>query len=148
MKIQSEKLLPMLRLPTYAIILALITVSASAELGEYYTKAKIPISGQSIIGRYVLSLPPDVMACSRADLHAFHVNNINIKFCGYGRRMKDFKALPLSEEASLCGPRPFIWLLSPAQADLRDRLQSLYPEGKLESHTFNKELMFWSYYVP
>ena len=148
MKIQSEKLLPMLRLPTYAIILALITVSASAELGEYYTKAKIPTSGQSIIGRYVLSLPPDVMACSRVDQHAFHVNNINIKFCGYGRRMKDFKALPLSEEASLCGPRPFIWLLSPAQADLRDRLQSLYPEGKLESHTFNKDLVFWSYYLP
>ena len=151
MKIQREKLLPVLRLPTYAIIIALISVSASAELGEYYTKAKIPVSRQDIMGRYVLSLPPDVMACSWADLHHIHVERIELQFYGYGRRMKDFHATPLSEAASLCGPRPFVWLLSPAQAELRDRLQSLYPEGKLESHTFsngNKDLVFWSYYLP
>ena len=151
MKIQREKLLPVLRLPTYAIIIALISVSASAELGEYYTKAKIPVSRQDIMGRYVLSLPPDVMACSWADLHHIHVEKMELQFYGYGRRMKDFHAIPLSEAASLCGPRPFVWLLSPAQAELRDRLQSLYPEGKLESHTFsngNKDLVFWSYYLP
>lgn len=151
MKIQSEKLLPVLRLPTYAIILALITVSASAELGEYYTKAKIPFSRQDIMGRYVLSLPPNVMACSWADLHNLHVGKIELQFYGYGHRMKDFYPTPLSEAVSLCGPRPFVWLLSPAQADLRDRLQSLYPEGKLESHTFStgsKDLVFWSYYLP
>ena len=149
MKIQSEKLLPALRLPTYAIILALITASASAELGRYYINAKIPFSPPEIAGRYLLSLPPDVMVCSKRAVYDIHVEKIELQFYGYGRRMKDFHTTPLSEAVSLCGPRPFAWLISPDQADLRDRLQSLYPEGKLESHHHpNKDLVFWSYYLP
>lgn len=136
--------------PTLMIAaLLLVFASAAVDLRRYFTVAPIPSSSPEVAGRYIMGLPENVTVCSRRQVYDIYVDKVELQFYGYGRHMKDFPEVPMVEASPLCGPRPFAWLITPDQTDLRDRLRALYPDGKLEEHPFSDGVnIFWSYFVP
>jgi hypothetical protein len=130
-------------------VTALVFVVGWRQWAGYVSSVRVIASPHSMVGQWIYRLPENATVCGVQSRYGIFVGNQMIPFFAQSRLTKAFTTTPAAEAASLCGPRPFGWIVPLDQSDLKDRLAAIYPEGTLTTHnSYTGEISFWTFYVP
>jgi len=133
----------------YVAFAGFIALVGQRQWEAYAISARRDASPPDFAGRFIYNLPKNAVACSVKDGHGVSVDMFELKFYAQGRQLKELAPRPAAEVADQCGQRPFGWIISPAQVDLKEKLLQLYPDGKLTSYTHRYgQHLLWTFYVP
>lgn len=99
---------------------------------------------QAHIGRFLMSLPPNVAACGFQDQFELEVRET--AFLAWPRRLLDLPADAPDTEITACPGPPMVWILSKGQLKRLDVLRARWPGGIAEEHrAANTDFLFTSY---
>ncbi len=127
-------------------ILVLLALVGRANWDQYYETVFDNARPQARIGRFLATLPADIMACNFSDPHFLNVRETS--FLAHPRRLLDLPADAPDGLIERCSGPPLVWILSSTHTDRLPLLQQHWPGGEVQEHyDRNGALTFTSYAV-
>ncbi len=127
-------------------ILVLLALVGRGNWDQYYKTVFDNARPQARIGRFLATLPADIMACNYSDPHFLNVRETG--FLAHPRRLLDLPADAPDGLIERCSGPPLVWILSPIHTDRLPLLQQRWPGGEVYEHyDRNGALTFTSYLV-
>lgn len=126
--------------------LAFLAVGGWHDWTEYTRFARDNARPQTLIGRYLASLPPTIVACDISE--AYDVQVRETAFLAAPHLLVDLPANPTTADLQRCPGPPFVWILGPGQWPQLARLRALWPNGVESQHQLsNGSIVFMTYLV-
>ncbi len=130
-----------------AILLGLLIIFVGIrDWRQYIDYASVETRPIVFVGRYIDSLPDDVVVCGMTD--DYSLLWAESAFLGWPHTLTDVPVdVPQITEEN-CPGKNIVWILSPKYQSRLDEIRELWPEGTTKEHyKFTNEFVFISYLV-
>jgi 4-amino-4-deoxy-L-arabinose transferase-like glycosyltransferase len=128
------------------MVVGLLSTLSVLDWKQYIDYASVETRPVVFVGRYIDSLPDEIVACGMTADYSFLWSEI--AFLGWPRTMIEVPSDMDQINISICPGEKLVWILSPPFAHRVEELKSIWPNGEYQEHfNFKNDLMFISYLI-